>query len=162
MSSAMSPKLENVAAVLLGALLAWAVTTWTQRDEVDRVAPVTREVNEPRGHIQKPPRDAVRVADLAERGASVARQRRALRRYLLGRHISRTTIAAVFRHTRNGIALRPSPGEARTRLGGQPLLPPGQSWPTGPGGHPFTFIAAFDFAELPRLDPLPRDGTLAL
>lgn len=45
MSSAMSHWLENIAAVLLGALLAWAVTTWMQRDDVDPVASVTRDVN---------------------------------------------------------------------------------------------------------------------
>jgi hypothetical protein len=105
--------------------------------------------------------DAQALVDLAENGASVARQRRALRSYLAGRGISRGTIAAVLRHTRDGIALHAGPRDARSRIGGRPVLPAGEPWPTSSSGL-FTFIGAFDLAELPHLKPLPAKGTLAL
>jgi hypothetical protein len=105
---------------------------------------------------------AAALVELARRGARLSEQRHALENYLAARGISSETIAAVLRHTRDGIALRPAPRGARTGLGGQPLLPPGKSWPTAVRGHPFTFVAGFDFAELPRMDPLPHEGTLAL
>lgn len=119
-------------------------------------------VNQPSRSTPEPDADVQALLDLASRGASGSEQRARLRRYLAGRGVSRTTIAAVLRHTRDGIALRPGPRGARTRLGGQPVLPPGEPWPTAETGHPFTFLVAVDFAELPRMDPLPREGTLAL
>ena len=42
------------------------------------------------------------------------------------------------------------------------MLPAGQRWPTAADGDKFTFVGALDFAELPRMDPLPTDGMLAL
>jgi hypothetical protein len=102
------------------------------------------------------------LVDLADRGASVTAQRRALRSYLAQSGISSRTSAAVLRHTRDGIALKPGPSHARSRIGGRPVLPAGERWPTSKRGYPFTFIGAFDLAELPRLDPLPHKGTLVL
>lgn len=48
-------------------------------------------------------------------------------------------------------------------LGGEPLLPPGTSWPQWPGPGPLSFIASVDCAAVPRegVDPaFPTDGTL--
>jgi hypothetical protein len=115
--------------------------------------------------IQPEPRapraDAQRLVTLAERQARPREQRAALRRYLRERRISAPTIAAVLRHTRDGIVLRRG-ASGGARLGGQPLLPAGEPWPRSANGNPFTFIGVFDFAKLPHLAPLPRRGTLAL
>jgi hypothetical protein len=110
---------------------------------------------------QAPPADAQRLVTLAEREAPAREQRAALRRYLSGRRISGPTIAAVLRHTRDGITLRPG-ASGGARLGGRPVLPAGEPWPRSANGNPFTLIAVFDFAKLPHLVPLPRRGTLAL
>jgi hypothetical protein len=102
-----------------------------------------------------------RMLDAPAQHVSTDAQRDLLRDFLARRGVSPSTIAAVLRHTRDGIALRPGPRTARTGIGGRGLLPADAKWPTRQG-HPLAFIAAFDFAELPHLDPLPRDGTLAL
>lgn len=109
----------------------------------------------------EPAADVKALVGLRQRGAPVAEQRAALERYLTGRGVSTGTLAAVLRHTRDGIALLPGPRSAQTRIGGPPLLPPGEGWPQS-DGHPFTFVAAIDFAELPQTEALPRAGTLAL
>lgn len=142
-------------AVLVTAVLVVAIRMMGSgaSDGGDAVQP-PRATPEPREDVQ-------RVLDLAEDGASVAKQRRALRSYLAGRGISRGTMAAVLRHTRDGIALHAGPRDARSRIGGRPVLPAGEPWPTSSGG-PFKFIGAFDLAELPHLKPLPAKGTLAL
>src|SRR5215218_4855980 len=111
--------------------------------------------------LPKPAADAQALRQLADRGASADAQRAALERYLAGRRVSKRAIATVLRHTQNGVVLTDGPGEAHTRVGGRPLLPRGTPWPKD-GKSPFTFVAAIDFAELPALDPLPREGTLAL
>ena len=102
------------------------------------------------------------LADLARRGASPAKQRRALRRFLRSSGVGRASIASVLRHTRDGISLWPGGADATSRIGGTPVLPRGEQWPTSASGNPFTFVAAFDLGDLPQLDPLPREGTLAL
>ena len=44
-----------------------------------------------------------------------------------------------------------------------PARPPaGEKWPTAANGDKLSFIAALDFAELPRTKELPEDGLLAL
>ena len=105
---------------------------------------------------------ATRLAVLADGGASLDQQRAELRTYLQTSGVSREAIDTVLRHTRDGIALRPGTDGARTRLGGPPVLPAGRRWPTAADGDKFTFVGALDFAELPHMDPLPADGTLAL
>ncbi len=45
-----------------------------------------------------------------------------------------------------------------SRVGGQPYIPAGE--PPPPADH--VFLAQINFAELPPLDPLPRDGLLQL
>jgi hypothetical protein len=110
---------------------------------------------------QAPRADVQRLVTLAEHEAPARDQRAALWWYLTERRISRPAIAAVLRHTRDGIALRPG-ASGGARLGGEPVLPAGEPWPRSANGNPFTFIAVFDFAKLPHLAPLPRRGTLAL
>src|ERR687897_29305 len=90
-------------------------------------------VSQPRRSSPEPAADVQAMLDLASRGGSGSEQRDELERYLVGRGVSHETIAAVLRHTRDGIALRPGPRGARSRLGGQPLLPPGEPWPTANG-----------------------------
>jgi hypothetical protein len=123
-------------------------------------APITTAEPEPTPTTAQK-REAKALVRLSERSASPARQRTALRGYLEGSGVSSPTIAAVMRHTRDGIALRPGPGDAVSRMGGRPVLPAGAKWPSD-AGVPFTFVVALDLAELPHLDPLPRAGTLAL
>jgi len=105
---------------------------------------------------------ATRLAVLGDGGASVDRQRTELLTYLESSGLSLETIDIVLRHTRDGIALRQGTEGARTRLGGPPLLPKGEKWPTAADGDKLTFVGALDFAELPRMDPLPSEGILAL
>jgi Domain of unknown function (DUF1963) len=107
-------------------------------------------------------RAATRLAVLADGGASVPRQRAELRAYLADSGVPEQSIDAVLRHTRDGIALRAGRDGAQTRLGGPPVLPAGELWPTAADGDKLTFVGALDFAELPRMDPLPVEGTLAL
>lgn len=58
--------------------------------------------------------------------------------------------------------LEPAGRETRTRIGGPPLLPPDVPWPRSESGNPYVFLAAIDFSEMPRLEPLPEEGTLAV
>lgn len=58
----------------------------------------------------------------------------------------------------------PDPERRRTRLGGRPLLAPGEPWPTRDGGRPLCFVAQVDCAEIADLVPgagLPADGLLS-
>jgi hypothetical protein len=108
------------------------------------------------------PADVRPLVKLAERGASPARQRQALRDYLRRRGVSNATSSMILANTSDSLALRPGRDDARTGIGGdRGLLPPGSPWPNL-RGTPFTLIATIDFSELPRLAPLPADGTLAL
>jgi hypothetical protein len=50
--------------------------------------------------------------------------------------------------------------DARSRLGGPPLLPPDAAWPTTEGGAPLSFLAGLDLAELDELAGLPGEGWL--
>lgn len=54
--------------------------------------------------------------------------------------------------------------QARTRLGGRPLLPERAAWPTTARGQPLSFVAQVDCAEVAGLLPdqsLPQDGLLS-
>ncbi|MFI0450553.1 DUF1963 domain-containing protein [Actinomadura sp. 6N118] len=61
-------------------------------------------------------------------------------------------------------ALRLGPdGDATVLLGGTPLLPPGEEWPTWEG-RPLDFMLSVDFAELAKvmdIPGLPKDGQAA-
>ncbi|TNE91795.1 MAG: DUF1963 domain-containing protein [Deltaproteobacteria bacterium] len=63
------------------------------------------------------------------------------------------------------VGLLPSTGPAsvgRSRLGGEPDLPPGTPWPHHPGG-PYRFVAQINFAEMwSRPAELPSKGLLSL
>lgn len=65
-----------------------------------------------------------------------------------------------------GLLLRPATADEAppaSRLGGPPLLPPGQPWPITATGTPLSFLAALDLAELRagRLhDAMPGGGWL--
>jgi Domain of unknown function (DUF1963) len=107
-------------------------------------------------------RDAEELTALSESGAPLGVQREALVAYLARRGVTDASIAVVLEHTRDGVVLRPTERDARTRIGGQALLPDGVAWPIASTGNPMSFVAAFDFAELPPLDPLPRTGTLVV
>jgi hypothetical protein len=97
---------------------------------------------------------------LAESGAPLEEQREALAAALRERAVSERAVAGVLAHTRDGIVLQPADGDCRTCLGGPGLLPAGESWPCAAEGRPMTLIAVIDLGELPRLAPLPEDGTL--
>jgi uncharacterized protein YwqG len=47
-----------------------------------------------------------------------------------------------------------------SKIGGTPYLPEGIEYPTNGGGRPLFFLAQFNFAETPRLDPFPEKGIL--
>lgn len=108
------------------------------------------------------PNDARRVIDRTVGGASPAAQRAELRRYLFARGIPAASVAAVMRHSRDGIGLAVSRSATGTRIGGPGVVPAGQDWPRSAGGYALDFIALIDFAQLPRVGPLPRAGRLAL
>lgn len=102
------------------------------------------------------------LAALAASGAPLTDQRTALARALAQRGVGAESIARLMEHVRDGIALTAADGECRSRLGGPGMLPRGEPWPRDPNGAPLTLVAVLDLAELPPLDPLPADGTLAL
>ena len=58
-----------------------------------------------------------------------------------------------------GLSVVPRTG-GRSRLGGPPLLPPGERWPHDDEGRPLTFLAGIDLSELPVSGPLPDAGWL--
>jgi uncharacterized protein YwqG/predicted DNA-binding protein (MmcQ/YjbR family) len=52
----------------------------------------------------------------------------------------------------------------QTKIGGQPDLPKGTTWPTFRGGKPFAFLLQINLAEIPkaiRFADLPEDGILS-
>ena len=55
-----------------------------------------------------------------------------------------------------GLVLDATTGEARSRLGGPPLLPPGGDWPRAVGKRPLSFLAGVDLSELPAFDRRER------
>jgi uncharacterized protein YwqG len=62
-----------------------------------------------------------------------------------------------------GLVLDATTGEARSRLGGPGLLPPGCAWPHAAGERPLSFLAGIDLSELPafdRRDRFPAAGWL--
>jgi uncharacterized protein DUF1963 len=48
--------------------------------------------------------------------------------------------------------------DARSRLGGRGLLPPGEVWPHARGERPLSFLGAIDLSEFPSDTPLPNSG----
>jgi hypothetical protein len=70
---------------------------------------------------------------------------------------------AIMSLTRPALRLTAGPAEARSRLGGQPLLPAGASWPVW-GDRRLDFVGLIDFGELASavwLPELPGAGTAA-
>ena len=51
-------------------------------------------------------------------------------------------------------------GETTVTLGGPPLLPPGEPWPTW-GDRPLDYLGSVDFDRLPHVADLPAKGTVA-
>ncbi len=102
--------------------------------------------------------EAQALIDLAREGAPLERQREALGEFLRASGVSAAGADAVLARTRDGVGL--FPGNGKSRLGGEPLLPPGEGWPHAPDGRHLDFIAALDFGDLPDLDPLPASGLL--
>lgn len=45
-----------------------------------------------------------------------------------------------------------------SKVGGQPYLPKGQTWPTTPDGRELFFLAQLNFAGMPPLPPFPTAG----
>ncbi|WP_067482343.1 DUF1963 domain-containing protein [Actinomadura hibisca] len=72
---------------------------------------------------------------------------------LFGVFFAPEVTAALLELARPAIALGP-PGDATVRLGGEPLLPEGASWPVQ-DGRPLAFLGSVDFAGLAALTPLP-------
>jgi hypothetical protein len=103
--------------------------------------------------------DVRSLVQLARDGAATAVQREALRSFLRRRGVTPGSADAVVALARDGIALLPGEG-GRARVGGEPLLPPGEAWPLAPDGRPMDFVAALDLGALPALPPLPDTGVL--
>jgi hypothetical protein len=127
-----------------------------------RSGPTPRAAVEQRAVPAAQQRQAKALVELAEDGAPLRSQRAGLRDYLRDSDVSSSSIRTVLEHTKDGLALWPGKAGARTRIGGDPVLPAGAAWPGNATGLPFRFVGAFDFAELPHMEPLPRAGTLAL
>jgi hypothetical protein len=72
-------------------------------------------------------------------------------------------IEAIMSLARPALRLSSGPAEARSRLGGPPVLPAGTPWPTW-GDRPLDFVGVIDFGELASalwLPELPGAGTAA-
>ena len=83
--------------------------------------------------------------------------RAALERWLARRGLGEHAHRIAYEVARPVLRLLPSAG-ARSRIGGPPLLPPGEPWPDA-AGRPLTFLAALDLSELPA-EELPDEGWL--
>jgi hypothetical protein len=107
---------------------------------------------------------APELRDLIERRVPLRQQRATLHATLRQRGISEYSAAVVLQHVRDGVALVGSSSPAQSRLGGPGRLPPGLPWPRLADEREFypALLAEIAFAELPPLDPLPRDGTLLI
>ena len=100
---------------------------------------------------------------MAESGAAPDMQRAALGDVLSGNGVGSAAINRLMAHVRDGIVLRPSRDRAvASRIGGPGFLPAGEPWPLDPAGRPLNFVASLDLSELPKLNPLPAEGTLLL
>jgi hypothetical protein len=100
------------------------------------------------------------LVGLARSGAGLETQRAALAEALEDRGVGAVTVGHLLEHVRDGIVLRGADQQRRSRIGGLGLLPARERWPHDPLGHPLSFLAAIDLAELPAMEPLPVDGTL--
>jgi Domain of unknown function (DUF1963) len=125
----------------------------------DRVPPGDGDAPPPPAAIDGP-----YLRELAESGASLRRQRRALRAALHQRGVGEYASAVVLRHVRDGVALVAAAAPVRSRLGGPGRLPVGTPWPvlSEGSGWCLPLLAELALAELPDLEPLPSDGTLLI
>jgi hypothetical protein len=105
--------------------------------------------------------DASDLDRLAESGAPLAEQRVALLSALKEKGFSAAIVDLIDRYTVDGVVLQPGHSEARSRIGGQPLLPDGIAWPELVEGEwSLAFLFALYLDELPGLVPLPGSGVL--
>jgi uncharacterized protein YwqG len=113
------------------------------------------------GGEQPPRKPFAPLRELALAGADLTLQRAAMVDGLLAHGISADTVLAIMENVRDGVGLLElEDSTRRSRIGGDPELPPGEEWPRDLDGEPLTFIATLDLDELPYLDPLPVGGTL--
>jgi hypothetical protein len=152
-----NPWIGRGAIVAVVALFCYLVATNGNRGSMPNLPASPRPA--PTAGIRK---DAQLVVDAVAGGASPAAQRDALKRYLTGRGIPAASIAAIMRHSRDGVGLVVSQRATGTRIGGSGLVPAGRDWPRTAAGYPLDFIALIDFAKLPHVAPLPRAGRVAL
>ncbi|WP_433326688.1 DUF1963 domain-containing protein [Spirillospora sp. CA-294931] len=78
---------------------------------------------------------------------------------LFGVFFAPEVIAALLALARPAVRLG-AEGETTVRLGGDPLLPPGEPWPMWQD-RPLDFLAAVDFSALPDVPGLPTEGRAA-
>lgn len=150
------PWLTPAAIVVVVVLFGYLVSSGPDQPSPDALA------SRPAPLVAPTPSDAKRVVETVVGGAPPISQRSALKRYLAARGIPASAVAAIMRHSRDGVGLVASKSPTGTRVGGAGLVPAGQGWPRSAAGYPLDFIAVVDFAQLPHLDPLPRRGRLAL
>ncbi|MDO9408312.1 DUF1963 domain-containing protein [Patulibacter sp.] len=100
---------------------------------------------------------------LMAEGADTTLQRAEIERVLVANGVPGSVAARSVASMVDGVALlehgawpelAPAPG---CRLGGEPLLPAGASWPLDRTGRPLTFVAVLDLADLPPVSA-PADG----
>jgi uncharacterized protein YwqG len=79
----------------------------------------------------------------------------------LSAHIN--DIAATIRPIIGANVLENAPGlPTASQLGGRPWWPAGRRYPRGRDGAPLQLLVQLNFAEMPRLEPFPREGLLQL
>lgn len=107
------------------------------------------------------PSPIARLREAAFAGADLITQRSVLIDGLLAHGISADTVALIMERVRDGVGLlERQDGSLSSRIGGPPELPPDTEWPRDVDGEPLTFIGRLALADLPRLEPLPGEGTL--
>lgn len=106
-----------------------------------------------------PPFAALRA--LVDAGASTGDQRAEIARVLAAHGVPEPVVADYVGSMVDGVALRPSSAaDGALRLGGPPVLPAGEAWPTALDGRPLGFVAALDLGAVPPSPPLPAAGVL--